>query len=173
MALTSNTRVAWLNNGSKLSEEVKMENLEWCFQPMLICLRMFGIDFKWNQQRSSVTHNLIRLICLFWFIINVAVMCGIGLDLYEDMLKVKQTKYEKTSEKIKFLSYIVEIGGIYAAFLFSTRKYSQTLVDCFEQIEIQSVIDKKTYHQIRSSVVNGIYLSILTVKLKLTSYFQS
>ena len=170
MALTSTTRITWLDNKPKLGEEVKMENLEWCFRPMLICLRIFGIDFKWNQQRSSVTQNLI---CLFWFIINVAVMCGIGMDLYDNIYIGKKTKYGRTSEKIKFLSHIVEIGGIYAAFLFSTRKYSQTLVDCFEQIEIQSVIDKKTYHQIRSSVVNGIYLSILTVKLKLTSYFQS
>ena len=163
MASTSISRIASLLNASKIAEEVKKENLEWCFWPMLICLRIFGIDFKWNQRRSFLTQNLIRLICLFWSIITVATIYGLGMDLHENFLNAENSNYRRVSQKTKFFCLIVEIGGIYAALVFSTWTNGQKLVESFNQIEIYSEIDKKTYHQLRYTIVIATFLSILTV----------
>ena len=165
MALTSTTRIAWLNNESKLSEEVKLGNLEWCFRPMLVCLRIFGIDFKWNQQRSFVKKTLIRLIGLFWLIIVVATVYGLGVDLYEIYLKEEKKKYEIFSIKIKKSCLIVETGVIYAAFVFSTWKHGQKLVKSFNQIEIHSEIDRKTYHRLRRTIIIAILFPTLMVTM--------
>ena len=165
MALTSTTRIAWLDNKSKLSEGVKMENLEWCFRPMLICLRIFGIDFKWNQQRSYVSQKLISLICLFWLIVITLTIYGLGLELYENILKVEKTQYKIVSQKIKFFCLAVEIGGIYAASAFLNWKHGEKLVESFNQIVIHSEIDKKTHHQLRNTIIIAFFLSISTVTL--------
>ena len=114
MALTSNTRIAWSN------KETKTRNLEWCFRPLLITLRIVGIDFKWNQQKSSVCKNLARLICLFWLVFNLATICGLASELYDSFSKVGQEKYKVISQKIKLSCLIVETAGVYAAFVFST-----------------------------------------------------
>ena len=166
MTSTSTTRITWLNNKSKLTEEIRIGNVEWCFQPMLICLRIFGIDFKWSQQRPSFTQNLIHLICLCWFITIALTMYGHGLDIYDNMSKPPKNKYHQVSYKIKWSCLMVEIVGTYATLVFSTWKRGQQLVQYFNQIEIHSEIDKKTYHQLRRTIIILIFLLILTVRLK-------
>ena len=158
MALTSNTRIAWSN------KETKTRNLEWCFRPMLICLRIFGVDFKWNQQRSAVKQNLIRLICLFWLVITALTIYGLGNDLYDNTQKIVQkNNFRKVSYNIKESCLMVEIGGIYSTLVFFTWKHSQKLVESFKQIEIHSEIDKKTYQRLRTTIIIGVFLSILSV----------
>lgn len=166
MTSTSTTRITWLNNESKLTEEIKIGNVEWCFRPMLICLGMFGIDFKWNQQRSPAKKNLIRLICLFWFITIALTMYGHGLDIYDNISKPPKNKYHQVSYKIKWSCLFVEIVGTFATLVFSIWKRGHQLVRYFNQIEIHSEIDKKTYHQLRRTIIISMFLLILTVRLK-------
>ena len=96
------------------------------------------------------------------------------MELYENLLKVEKTKYKIVSQKIKISLWIVEIAGIYAACVLSTWKHGQKLVESFEQVEIHSEIDKKTYHQLRRTIVISIFLSILAVILTLNKilHFQ-
>lgn len=164
MAPTCTNRIAWANTDSQLAEEIKMGNLEWCFRPLLITLRIVGIDFKWNQQKSSVCKNLARLICLFWLVFNLATICGLASELYDSFSKVGQEKYKVISQKIKLSCLIVETAGVYAAFVFSTWKRGQKLVESFNQVEIYSEVDKKTYRKLRVTIIIGIVLSISTVK---------
>ena len=168
--MSPTSRIAWLNNESKLSDEVRMENLEWCFRPMLICLRIFGIDFKWNERRSFFTQNLIRLIGLLWLIINVLVTYEIGIELYETFSSVQQLKQKTVSEKIRTCCSIVEIPAMYAAFLFSTWRHGRKLVESFNKIQIRSEIDKKTYQQLRVIIIISIFLSVLIVRFTFIIY---
>ena len=66
------------------------------------------------------------------------------------------------------------IGGIYASSVFSTWKHGQKLVKSFKQVEINSEIDKKTYLQLRRTIIITILLSILAVifTLKKILHFQ-
>ena len=97
---------------------------------------------------------LIRLIGLFWLIIIVVVIYG---------LIVEHTLFDTISGKIQWYCLLAETAGIYAVLALSNWKHSQKLVESFNQIEIHSEMDGKTYHRLRNTIIIANSLLILTV----------
>lgn len=116
MTSTFQTGIVWLKKGSqRATKEIVHENLLWSLQPMLVTLRIFGIDVQWNLQRSSTCKYLIIFNCIIWFIINVAVVAEFATNLYQSITVREQQQYEKITRKIILCFVIIETAGIYEA----------------------------------------------------------
>ena len=149
----------WLGSLQNSVENGK-ECFAWSFQPICICLRLFGVDLKWKQR--SKYQCLTYLCCVVWFVINVAVVVGIGIRLHSDE---KPPSHGKVTQNLFLGILAVETTGIYAVFVFSNWKHSRQLVDSINQIEVATSVDKEAYRKLRIVALIGIVLSIIDVML--------
>ena len=137
--------------------------LTWCLQPILICLRLFGIDLSWKEQRSTFRHYLIRFGSLFWLIVNVSVTACLAVDQYNK-------EDDSHGDLRKYFYRIIDIkdhfraAGIYAVFVFVTWHHGQDLAEQFQTLEINFPVGQDTYVKARRIVIVAIVFSITAVE---------
>ena len=137
--------------------------LTWCLQPILICLRLFGIDLSWKEQRSTFRHYLIRFGSLFWLIVNVSITSYLAVDQYNKKDN-SHRQLKKYFDHLSKISGYLQTSVLYVAFLFTTWRHGQDLVKIFQQMETDFQIGKNSYVKARQVVIVAIALSLITVK---------
>ena len=168
MIPTFQTGIVWLNNGQTQTSEEQQENLSWSLFPIISCLKLAGIDFKWFTPSSPTRRCLTWFICFFWFVVNTAVAFDIGIQISNPNDEFNKTT-EKFSDKMSWCAIIIETGGIYVTLVFVTWQYGQEMAESLQKIEIVNILNKQTYNKLRVAALIGILLSIIEVKF--SSYY--
>lgn len=170
MVSNSQTGIVWLNSESDPpTKETPQENLARCFRPISICLKIFGIDIQWKQQPSSAYQYLLRLMCIFWSIVNVLVATGIAIQLSVVIQNLNVANHTTTMESLRsskpgnLISSIVESTFLYAALALATWKHGQQLVESFKQIETCNSTDQEAYRKLRIGTLIATFVAIFSV----------
>ena len=145
-------------------EDDSKNNFSWSFRPMLIAFRIFGIDLKWDEQRSSTSQQIIRLICTFWFITNTAILLDYGVYFCTENETANNSSflYQFTGNIDRTVG-CVETAGIYSALLMTSWKNGQQLVESFKQIQNRCSFNTKIYRKLRTLAIIGIIFSVTVV----------
>lgn len=138
---------------------VENSSFKWSFQPILICLRLYGISLRWNEKPGTLCRFFELLSCLFWLVVNIAIV--ILTPIQKTSHNVNNAKYYYYP--IAFANNLVLGAGIYIAMIFAAWKHGRQLIDSFEQLETHFAFDQKTYGKIRIVSFIGVLLSITIV----------
>ena len=141
----------------------KDRGLTWCLQPILICLRLLGIEFPWQEQHNPFYRCLICVVNLFWLIVNVSVASYLAVDQFYEQYVFK-SQLDKYFFYISSLTGLLQTAGIYAALVLATWQHGHDLVGQFHFLETHFQVGQDSYVKIRRIVIAAIAFSITAVK---------
>lgn len=141
------------------------DNFGSSFRPIFTLLRCFGVDVQWGEQRSQRRQLLAHFIFIFWSFVNTAiVILNTGRKI--DMLVGKPRK-EVIKDAIDTACALVQIVGIFFAFVLATKQHGHQLFEAFQRLEIHFPNDGKILNRIRRVSILTVVIILATVVKKL------
>lgn len=150
----------------------KKRNFASSFRPIIICLSIFGIDFKWQEQRSWLSQLLIYCSISFWVLVNTSVFVYAMTTINEEG-KPPETLLDYCFFYGSVFADYVQIVGTYVAIVLATWQHGGQLVKAFQMIENLFEINDQLYDQLRIISIVGVVLCIATVSFTYMIFVNS